>query len=319
MVLLLVLVCSLAFAQGASEGKTAGVVKLTMADNQPDGTPNVEGDKKFVELVSKYSDGSIEITLHKNGVLGSELDCADMLQAGTLDLCRMGAGLNPAVEELSVFSMPYIFSSMEQLCANLEGELGQTVSKAITDKTGIQNLGFFVSAPRSFYTNKTPIRSLADMKGLKIRVQDDPTQIALAKAVGAYPTPMNYAEVYSSLETGVIDGAENDFASYFSAGHYEVAKFYSLDMHTMGPSTLLMSEKAWKGLSAEQQEIMKKAAYEAYLFEKDFCVKFANEARKKVEAGGATVIDLDLAEFQNACKSVYAQYPQFATLLGMIK
>ena len=157
------------------------------------------------------------------------------------------------------------------------------------------------------------------MAGLKLRTQDDAIMISMMKALGAAATPMNYSEVYSALETGVIDGAENDFTSYYSSGHYEVAKYYSLDMHTAPSSLVVMSAGAWASLSAEQQEAVQKAAVEASAYQRGLVDQFLVEARNKVEAAGCTIIDVDVAEFQDACAAVYSEYPQYADLLALVK
>ena len=159
----------------------------------------------------------------------------------------------------------------------------------------------------------------ADMKGLKLRTQDDAIMISMMKALNAAATPMNYSEVYSALETGVIDGAENDFTSYYSSGHYEVAKFYSLDMHTAPSSLVVMSAGAWASLSAEQQDAVMKAAAEASAFQRGLVDNYLVEARNNVEAAGCTIIEVDVAEFQTACAPVYQEYPQYAELLALVK
>ena len=295
-------------------------LSFRMADNQADGTPNVEGDKKFIELVEQYTNGTVTIELHNNAVLGDETSCADMLQLDTLDLCRISTnGIAPTCNAFNVFSLPYVFASDEAKYAALDGEFGETLTKTLLDETGLVNLTYFVSGPRSFYTVKKPIHSVADMAGLKLRTQDDAIMISMMKALGAAATPMNYSEVYSALETGVIDGAENDFTSYYSSGHYEVAKYYSLDMHTAPSSLVVMSAGAWASLSAEQQEAVQKAAVEASAYQRGLVDQFLVEARNKVEAAGCTIIDVDVAEFQDACAAVYSEYPQYADLLALVK
>lgn len=301
-------------------GLAENAVTFRMADNQADGTPNVEGDKKFIELVDQYTDGTVKIELHNNAVLGDETSCADMLQLDTLDLCRISTnGIAPTCDAFNVFSLPYVFASDEAKYAALDGEFGQTLTKTLLDETGLVNLTYFVSGPRSFYTVKKPIYTVDDMKGLKLRTQDDVIMISMMKALGAAATPMNYSEVYSALETGVIDGAENDFTSYYSSGHYEVAKYYSLDMHTAPSSLVVMSAGAWASLSDTQQEAVKKAAAEASAYQRELVDSYLVEARSKVEAAGCTIIDVDVAAFQEACAPVYQEYPQYADLLALVK
>ena len=314
------LVMSLVLVLALAATAMADTITFRMADNQADGTPNVEGDKKFIELVDQYTNGTVKIELHNNAVLGDESACADMLQLDTLDLCRISTnGIAPTCNAYNVFSLPYVFASDAAKYAALDGEFGQTLTKTLLDETGLVNLTYFVSGPRSFYTVNKPVNSVADMKGLKLRTQDDAIMISMMKALNAAATPMNYSEVYSALETGVIDGAENDFTSYYSSGHYEVAKFYSLDMHTAPSSLVVMSAGAWASLSAEQQDAVMKAAAEASAYQRGLVDNYLVEARNNVEAAGCTIIEVDVAEFQTACAPVYEEYPQYAELLALVK
>ena len=314
------LVMSLVLVLALAATAMADTITFRMADNQADGTPNVEGDKKFIELVDQYTNGTVKIELHNNAVLGDESACADMLQLDTLDLCRISTnGIAPTCNAYNVFSLPYVFASDEAKYAALDGEFGQTLTKTLLDETGLVNLTYFVSGPRSFYIVNKQVNSVADMKGLKLRTQDDAIMISMMKALNAAATPMNYSEVYSALETGVIDGAENDFTSYYSSGHYEVAKFYSLDMHTAPSSLVVMSAGAWASLNAEQQDAVMKAAAEASAFQRGLVDNYLVEARNNVEAAGCTIIEVDVAEFQAACAPVYEEYPQYAELLALVK
>ena len=303
--------CATAFADD--------VITLRMADNQADGVPNVEGDKYFIDLVDKYTDGTVKIELYNNAVLGDETSCVDMLQLNTLDLCRCSSNaMSTACTTLNILNMPYVYSSDEVKYAALDGELGQTLSALLKEETGLVNLCYFFSAPRSFYTVNKPIRSIDDMKGLKIRVQDDAVSIAMMKCLGASATPMNYSEVYSALETGVIDGAENDLTSYYSAGHYEVAKYYSFDMHTAASSFVVMSAGAWDSLSEAQQEAVMKAAAEASQYQRTLVDDYVAKARAAVEEAGCELIDVDTLAFQEAVAPMWDQYPELVPYRDMV-
>ena len=178
---------------------------------------------------------------------------------------------------------------------------------------------YFFATARSFYTVDKPITCVADMAGLKIRSQEDPIVMAMFEALGAKATPMNYSEVYSALETKIVDGAENDMTSYYTSGHYEVAPYYSLDKHTALGSLFCISGKAWDSLSADQQDALKKAAQEASMYDRELLETSEAESRAAVEAGGATIIDVDISEFQDACSSVYELYPELKEYLDLIK
>ena len=303
----------------AQEVSQSAEITLKLADNQADGTPNVLGDQKFAELVSEYTGGTVAVEIFPNGTLGDEASVADMLEADTLDMARISTnGIAPSCDSFNVFGMPYVFASDEIKYKALDGEFGQKLTEILEQETGLVNLTYFVSSPRSFYTSKKEIHTVADMQGLKLRAQDDAITIAMMEALGASATPMNYAEVYSALETNVVDGAENDFASYFSSGHYEVAPYYSLDMHTAPSSLLVMSAGAWGTPSAEQQEQVMKAAADAAAYQRDVVAEYTAESRQKVEEGGATIIEVDVAEFQAACQPVYEEFPQYNELIALI-
>ena len=156
------------------------------------------------------------------------------------------------------------------------------------------------------------------MAGMKLRAQDDAVTIAMISALGGSATPMAYAEVYSALETKVIDGAENDFVSYYTSGHYEVAPYYTLDMHTAPSSLLVMSEGTWNSLTAEQQEIIAKAAAEASAFQRTTVEQANADARAAVEAAGCTIIEVDVAAFQEICAPVHELYPELVPYIEMI-
>lgn len=295
-------------------------VTFKLADNQADGTPNVEGDIHFIELVKEYTNGTVEIELFNNGVLGDEASVVDMLQADTLDIARVSTNsISPTCPAFNVFGMPYVFASDEQKYKALDGEFGQKLTQKLLDDTGLVNLTYFVSGARSFYTSKKPINGVADMSGMKLRAQDDPVTIAMIEALGAAATPMNYSEVYSALETGVIDGAENDFTSYYSSGHYEVAPYYSLDMHTAPSSLLVMSAGSWNKLSDAQKDAVMKAAKDTVQFQRDSVDAFVKKSREAVEEAGCTIIEVDVGEFQQACSSVYDKYPELKEYLDLIK
>lgn len=306
-------------AQEEAAAPAEAEIVLKLADNQADGTPNVAGDNKFAELVSEYTGGTVAVEVFPNGTLGDEASVADMLEADTLDMARISTnGISPSCDSFNVFGMPYVFASDEIKYKALDGEFGQTLTDILKEETGLVNLTYFVSGPRSFYTTKKEIHSVADMAGLKLRAQDDAITIAMIEALGASATPMNYAEVYSALETNVIDGAENDFVSYSSSGHFEVAPYYSLDMHTAPSSLLVMSAGAWESLSAEQQEQVKQAAVDASAYQREVVEQYIADARKAVEEGGSTIIEVDVAEFQAACQTVYDEFPTYNDLIALI-
>ena len=312
LVLALALICT---ACAAMADKT---LTFKLAENQPEGNPITEGMYKFAELAKEYTNGTVNIEVYANGALCDEPSSVDQLMLGSLDLSRVNTNtLSSTIDEFGVFAMPYLFASTEQKYAALDGEAGELVCAVLEDYNMV-GLYFWEAGARCFYTTTTPIRGVEDLKGMKIRVQQTEQAIAMVEALGAKATPMNYAEVFQGLQTGIVDGAENDFVSYYTSGHYEVAKYYSLDQHMAPPAIVLMSKTSWDQMSAEQQEGVKKAAYEAAVWQRQAMQDFQLESRAACEAAGCEIIDVDVPSFQTAVASVYDLYPQYKDIVAAI-
>ena len=240
---------------------------ITGAVKATDGSLAIKAEEKGFDggilsvIIGFDTNGTVTVEVFSNGVLGDEASVADQLQAGTLDMARISTtGMAPSCPALRAASMPFLFATDQAKYDAFDGEFGQALTEAVLEDTGIVNLTYFFATARSFYTVDKPITCVADMAGLKIRSQEDPIVMAMFEALGAKATPMNYSEVYSALETKIVDGAENDMTSYYTSGHYEVAPYYSLDKHTALGSLFCISGKAWDSLSADQQDALKKAA-----------------------------------------------------------
>ena len=314
LVLALVFVCCAALAT-ADMGPT---LNFKLAENQPEGNPITEGMHKFADLVKEYTEGTVTIDVYSNGALTDEASSVDQLQLGSLDFSRVNTNsLAPTVDEFGVFAMPYLFTSTEQKYRALDGEAGDAVMAKLDDY-GMVGLYFWEAGARCFYTTSKPIRTVEDLKGMKIRVQQTEVAISMVRALGAEATPMDYAEVFQGLQTGIVDGAENDFVSYYTSGHYEVAKYYSLDQHMAPPAVLLMSKASWDKMSEAQQEAVRKAAYEAAVWQRQAMQDYQQESRAACEAAGCEIIDVDVASFQQAVSSVYDEYPRYSEIVAMI-
>ena len=211
--LAMVCVCALAAAE---MGPT---LNFKLAENQPDGNPITEGMKMFAELANKYTEGTVTIDVYANGALCDEASSMDQLQLGSLDFSRVNTNsMASTIDEFGVFGMPYLFASTEQKYKALDGEAGE-YAMGLLDDYGMVGLYFWEAGARCFYTTSKPIRSVEDLKGMKIRVQQTEVAISMVRALGAEATPMDYAEVFQGLQTGIVDGAENDFVSYYTSGH----------------------------------------------------------------------------------------------------
>ena len=314
LILALVFVCCAALAT-ADMGPT---LNFKLAENQPEGNPITEGMHKFADLVKEYTEGTVTIDVYSNAALTDEASSVDQLQLGSLDFSRVNTNsLAPTVDEFGVFAMPYLFTSTEQKYKALDGEAGDAVMAKLEDY-GMVGLYFWEAGARCFYTNSKPIRTVEDLKGMKIRVQQTEQAIAMVEALEAKATPMDYAEVFQGLQTGIVDGAENDFVSYYTSGHYEVAKYYSLDQHMAPPAVLLMSKASWDKMSEAQQEAVRKAAYEAAVWQRQAMQDYQQESRAACEAAGCEIIDVDVASFQQAVSSVYDEYPRYSEIVAMI-
>ena len=312
LVLALALICTACVAMADKN------LTFKLAENQPEGNPITDGMYKFAELAKEYTNGTVTIDVYPNGALTDEASSVDQLQLGSLDLSRVNTNsLSSTIDAFGVFAMPYLFASTEQKYIALDGEAGKMVTDTLADYNMVP-LHFWEAGARCFYTTKTPIRGVEDLKGMKIRVQQTEQAISMVKALGAEATPMDYAEVFQGLQTGIVDGAENDFVSYYTSGHYEVAKFYSLDQHMAPPAILLMSKTSWDMMSAEQQAGVQKAAYEAAVWQRQAMQDFQLESRAACEAAGCEIIEVDVPSFQAAVASVYDEYPQYKEIVAAI-
>lgn len=308
------------FATGSTKAKAAKVIKLKLAENQPANNPVSKGVKMFADLVKAKTGGTVEVDVYLDAQLGNENETIDQVQAGTLDFARINtSALASTVNEVGVFTLPYIFTSTEQKYKVLDGKIGEDILNTMRAKNNIIGLNFLESGSRNFYSTKKPIKSVADIKGMKVRVQQNEVAIRMVELLGGAATPMAYGEVYQGLQTGVIDAAENDFVSYYTSGHYEVAKYFSLDGHMAPPALLIMSTAAWKKLNADQQKAVKEASREAALWQRKAMDDFQNESRAAVEKAGCKVFTVDAKEFQNAVSEIYNKYPQYKDVIAKIK
>jgi len=304
MVLMIVLLVTLSFAME----KKDGVIILKAADVHQKGYSTVEGLYLMSKLVEIWTNGRIKIEVYPGAVLGSEKETIEQTQMGIIDINRTSiAPLTAVYPKLSVFALPYIFKSREHMWKVLESEIGQKMLEELKS-VGLVGLAYMDAGARSFYTVEKPILSPDDLKGLKIRTQKSPVMMEMVKAMGGVPVPMAFEEVYSALQTGIIDGAENNPPSYYETSHYEVAKYYSLDEHAMVPELLFMSLKTWNALSPEDRKIIKMAAIAAQELQRRLWLKDEEIALEKVKEAGCKIYYPKKEPFIEAVKSVYEKY-----------
>jgi tripartite ATP-independent transporter DctP family solute receptor len=281
---------------------------LRSSDTHPDGYPTVEAVKAFGELLSQKTDGRYSVEVFHSAQLGEEKDTIEQTQFGVIDLNRISIGaFNTQVPEATVTQLPYIFRSAEHFHNVLDGPIGEEILAAF-DAVDVVALAFYDGGSRSFYNSQKPINSPADMAGMKLRVMQSDIFVDMVAAFGGNATPMPYGEVYSGIQTGVIDGAENNYPSYDTAGHAEVAKFYSLDEHLMVPEVLVISKIVWDGLSPEDQALFREAAKESVATQRKLWEEKEVASKAAVEALGAKINTVDKTPFIEAMKPVYDKY-----------
>ncbi|OYW58903.1 MAG: C4-dicarboxylate ABC transporter [Bosea sp. 12-68-7] len=291
---------------------------LRSTDIHPTDYPTVEAVRHISKLLEERTKGRIKINVFHSAQLGNEKDTIEQTRFGVIDLNRINmAPFNNLIPATNVPSLPFIFRSVAHMRTVMDGPIGDSILKEF-EKHDLVGLAFYDSGSRSFYNSKRPINTPADMKGMKIRVQQSDMFVALVSALGANATPMNFGEVYSALQTGVIDGAENNWPSYESTKHFEVSKFYSLTEHSLSPEVLVMSKRSFDKLSKEDQEIMKAAAKESVAKMRELWDAREKASEAKVKAGGAVINAVEKQPFIDAMKPVYDKFVTDAALKDLV-
>ncbi|MES2190863.1 MAG: TRAP transporter substrate-binding protein [Pseudomonadota bacterium] len=289
------------------------------SDIHPDGYPTVDAVKFMGERLKVLTNGKHSIKVFNNSALGNEKDTIEQTKIGALAMTRVNiAPMNNICAETQVPTMPFLFRSTAHMRAVLDGPIGEEILASCAPQ-GFIGLAYYDSGARSIYTAKKPIRTLADAKGMKIRVQQSDLWVALLEAMGANATPMPFGEVYTALKTGLVDGAENNYPSYESSRHFEVAKFYSITEHSLAPEMLLFSKRTWDTLSADDQKAIRQAAKESVPYMRKLWDEREAKSRAIALAGGAQFIEVDKASFQNAMKPVYDKFIVDAKLKSLVK
>lgn len=305
------------FVKTVTLAATAGVLTLGLsqaqarefraADVQPPDYPTVTALNYMSSELSQLTHGKDTIKVFPSGQLGSEKDTIEQIELGALDFLRINTGtLNTICPDMTVPVLPYVFKSVDQMHRVLDGPVGDQLL-ASCEKYGMVGLAFYDSGARSFYTKK-PVQSLADLKGLKIRVQQSDVWVDMVKLLGANPTPIDYGEVYTGLKTGLIDGAENNWPSYQTTHHYEAAQYYVLDEHSMAPEVVVMSKKLYDSLSADEQTDIRKAAKDSVPYMRKLWSDLETKSQDIVTKAGVHVVQVDKAPFQAAMKPLYDKY-----------
>lgn len=294
-------------------------VTLRSSDTHADGYPTVEAVKSMSAMLAEKTNNKLCIEVFHSAQLGQEKDTIEQTQFGVIDFNRVSLGpFNNIIEETQIPSLPYIFRSVEHMHKAMDGDVGAQILKAF-EKHDLVGLAFYDGGSRSFYNSQKPIKSMADLKGMKFRVMQSDLFVDMVAAVGGNATPMPYGEVYSSIQTGVIDGAENNWPSYDTSGHFEVAKYYTLDQHLIVPEVLVMSKKSWDKLSSDEQAAVKASAKASVPVMRELWVAQEKKSEAKVIAAGSQIIkNIDKTPFIAAMEPVYAKYVKSDVLKDLV-
>lgn len=299
---------------------SAQAVEFRSADvHNSDDYPTVAAVKHMSQVLAKESGGKYTIKVFNKSALGSEKETLDQVKIGALEMNRVNiSSLNAICPKTLVPTMPFLFDSIPHMRKVLDGPIGEEILKGC-ESQGLVGLAFYDSGARSIYAKK-PVKTLADAKGLKIRVQQSDLWVALVGAMGANATPMPTGEVYTALKTGLIDAAENNIPSYEGFKHYEAVKFYSHTEHSMAPEMLVISKAIFDKMSPADQALFRKAAKESVTFQRQ---KWDEQEAKAldivVKAGSTIVKDVDKASFKAAMQPVYAKFINTPDLQRLVK
>lgn len=284
---------------------------LSYAENQTKDYPTTLGAQKFADLVEERSGGRIQILVLAEGELGAESDVIAQMQYGGVDFARVSLSqLAEYIPQLNVLQMPYLYEDSAHMWRVLDGTIGDDFLDIVSQNELI-GLSWYDAGARNFYNSKKPITCLEDMQGMRIRVQESEVMADMIEALGASAIPIPYADVYSALEQGTVDGAENNWPSYETMNHYEVAKYYTIDEHNRVPEMQICSKHTWSKLSEEDQQMILDCAKESALYERKLWKERESESEAKAIEQGVEVVELSAEEkkrFQEAVTGIYEKY-----------
>lgn len=274
---------------------------------------------KMGEDLEKISEGKLKIKIYPNQQLGTERECLELLQIGSLDMTKVsGAVMENFSPRMRVFGLPFLFRDRQHAFNIFDGSLGKELLEDCK-KFRLRGLGYYDSGSRSFYTKAYPINTPDDLKGLKIRVQESKTAIDMVRQLGGSPTPISWGEIYTSLQQGVIDGAENNPPSFYLSRHYEVCKYYALDEHTIVPDVLVAGTHLWNGLSKKERAWLTTVVKNSITYQRVLWQESERKALEEVKKAGVEIIHPDKRPFIEKVKSVYDSYRQDEEIDQLIK
>jgi tripartite ATP-independent transporter DctP family solute receptor len=273
----------------------------------------------MAEQVEKKSGGRLVIQIYPSGQLGAERETLELLQIGSLAITKVSAAVMEGfIEDYKVLGLPYLFKDKEHTYRVLDGEIGKNILLSGED-IWLRGLCFYDAGSRSFYTKVKPVNNPADLKGMKIRVMKSITAVNMVQCLGGSPTPIAWGELYTALQSGVVDGAENNPPSFYLSRHYEVCKYYSLDEHTTIPDVLLISKIIWDKLSEQEKKWVQEAADESVVYQRVLWQKSEQEALEGVQQAGVKVIYPDKSLFSQQVTPLYEELKTNKRLYSLIE
>ncbi len=282
------------------------------SDVHPEGYPTVEAVEEMGKALDKATGGRLSVQMYASMQLGGEKEAIEQAQVGALALARVSVGtLGPVIPDLNVLNLPFLFRSTEHAEHVLDGAIGQELLDKVTNHptANLVGLCWMDAGARNMYNTKRPITDLADMKGLKVRVMGNPMFVDMMNDLGGNGVAMGYDQVFTALQTGVVDGAENNTPSFVFDNHYQVAKYYTLTEHLIVPEMLVFSKPIWKKLSKDDQALVQKLARAAQMRERVLWNEYEAKAMAKMKAAGIQIVTIkDKAPFQAAVKPVWDKY-----------
>jgi tripartite ATP-independent transporter DctP family solute receptor len=290
-----------------------------LAHTLPTVHPVHKGMEVFAKSLRTRSKGKTDVKIFPDGQLGSEREVLELLQIGSIAMTKVSAAtMANFAPEYKVLGVPYLFRSKDHMFKVLEGSTGKGILEAGSDYL-LKGLCFYDAGSRSFYTVKKPVKTPDDLEGMKIRVMNHQMSVDMVNEMGASATPMAYGELYSALEQGVVDGAENNPPSFVTSGHFEIAKYYTLDEHSSVPDVLVMGTEYWKTLNAQEQKWVMEAAFESAQAQKVFWAENVKECMAKLAAAGVEIYKPEKSLFAESSKGVLAEFSEDPVMKKLVE
>ena len=314
---------ALAMLAGGASLTGAAAREFRAADIQEENYPTVQALMYMDQLVTERTGGRHRIRVFHSRQLGEESQTIEQTRVGAIDLNRINVGaIGDVAPVLNILALPFLFRSIDHLYKVIDGPIGDDILAAI-EPSGFIGLTFYDSGARSIYTSTRPVRAMADLQGLRLRVQQSDLIIRMVKALGAEPVALPYGQVLTALSTKLVDGAENNWPSFVSTDHYKVARFYTVTEHTMGPEVLVMSRRAWQELSDDDRAIFRTAARDSSKYMRQQWQSWEEQSKKQAVQSGVTIInDIDRKPFEDATRSLREAMradPKFGPLIERIQ